>query len=108
MSLASVFEPIEAVNRAIVMANTWGHLAPEPNRKHEITIVFCHGEYRDVTPIKVESLTVCDSPWFFEDMNDFIYENRAEPGNVYKFRGWYKKFKNGNYRFSGKIEVVSI
>jgi hypothetical protein len=108
MSLEEAFAPIEQVNRAIVINNTWGHLAPIPQQKYNGSILFCYGEYGDVTPIKTDFKNLPNSPWFFEDMNEFISDkcNELSYGNVYKFIGTYIKFKNGNYRFSGKINQL--
>jgi hypothetical protein len=114
MNLQEAFEPIEEMNRAVVMADTWGHLAPKPNTKYPGFIVFCHSEYGDITPIRVDFPNLPDSPWFFDDLIDFI-SNRVcsrgtvhlPEGEVYLFTGTYTKFQNGNYRFSGKIKKIT-
>jgi hypothetical protein len=104
--MADAFAPIEAKYYNEVMANTFGHLAPEPNTKHNVSILFCWGDYGDIIPIKMESTTLEDSPWFYDHMQTFIEDNAKEQGRVYRFEGTYQMFKNGNCRFSGKTTVV--
>jgi hypothetical protein len=117
VSVADAFAPIEEKYRNQVMAETFGHLAPQPRQKYSGEILFTHGEYGDIVVIK-NTIDIDDSPWFFEDMQQFVagyivqgrdtYVNRTkiESGAVYRFTGHYTKFKNGNCRFSGKITKV--
>lgn len=117
MSLADVFVETEALHKARVIGSTWGHLAPKPRNTYSGEILFAHAEYGDITVIR-STIDVDDSPWFFEDIHDFIAGRRKDnesyvrrtkiqPGAVYRFTGTYTKFKNGNFRFSGKIKKVA-
>jgi len=106
MALADAFASIENDNYNKVLQQTWGHQAPEANQKYPVTILFCYGDYGDIIPIKVDQGDLPDSPWFFDQMNDFIAEKATEQGKVYRFTGTYEMFKNGNCRFSGKTVIV--
>ena len=111
MPWTDVFAPAEAENRRIVMANTWGHLAPKKNVTYNVRLVFaigCFGsDHLNPTVIhadfthKVEELD--SSPWLFDSVQDFLGQddNRGEPGNVYEFVGTWR-----NYRFIGQIRRV--
>jgi len=107
-SWAEVFAPIEAHNRNVVMSQTWGHLYPEPRKKYYGFIIFTFTEWREITPIKNEFKDLPDSPWFLQDQSDFIGDYNGIDGEVYKFEGYYQKFKNQNFRFIGKIKKVKI
>lgn len=106
-TMADAFAPAEAKYKAEVMAATWGHLAPKP-KKYEGTILFAHGEYGDLVPLRAAFHGLPDSPWFFDDMTDWIFEQKTEEGKIYLFVGSYTKFKNGNCRFSGKTTIQPI
>lgn len=117
MSLADAFAPVEAGYRNQVMTETFGHLAPHPRQKYSGEILFTHGEYGDIIVIRNE-IEIEDSPWFFEDIQEFVagrmvqgvgaYVKRTliKTGAVYRFTGYYMKFRNGAYRFSGKVTKV--
>ncbi|MFT4064379.1 hypothetical protein [Paraburkholderia sp.] len=110
MSMADVFAPVEARNRAIVMHNTWGHLAPEPRRIYRGEILFAHGEFGDLVVLRSKFRGLPDSPWFYEHLTDFASDKafKRRPGAVLRFEGTYTMFKNGNGRFSGKVRDVRI
>jgi hypothetical protein len=106
MSLADAFAPAEDKYKAEVMAETWGHLAPKMGKVYKGSIIFAYGEYGDITPIKCEFADLDDSPWFFDDMVEFIWQKaKNKQGKVLKFVGIYKKLKNKGI-FSGKITIV--
>ncbi len=107
-TMAEAFAPAEAAHRARVMGATWGHLAPKPSNKYEGTILFSHSEYGDLVPLRSDFKDLPDSPWFFQDMQDWIGQQKTEAGQVYFFRGSYTKFKTGNCRFSGKVRSIHI
>jgi hypothetical protein len=113
MSLASAFAPAEAHYKAQVYAETFGHLAPTPRQTYEGWMVLTWAGYGgDLIVISAEWKDLDDSPWLFDDMQDYLGKltenNRAKRGEVYKFVGTYTKFKNGNYRFSGKLQRIPI
>lgn len=106
MALKEEFDKIDLLNTAIVARQTWGHLAPQPGTVHALTLLFCCGEYGHIVPIRVESITLDDSPWFYDDMQTFIETNAKEAGRIYKFDGTYRKYKNGNCKFTGTTKIV--
>ncbi len=106
MTIADAFAPYESFTRAKVEAQTFGHLAPKPKQPYKLTILFCNSEYRYTIPIRVETENLPDSPWFYEDMQGFIDEQAQEVGRVYRFEGTYRKFKNGNCKFTGTTAIV--
>jgi len=106
MSLASALAPIEAHNRNIVMAATFGHLAPKRGTTYPGSILFTQTEYGQLVPIRSKFEGLPDSPWFFEHLHDFVGEKATEAGQVYRFEGDYVTFKNGSHRFRGKITKV--
>ena len=104
MSLADAFAPYESRWRAEVLAATFGHLYPKPGINYKGEILFAwtaYGHEHVIVNAKFEGLD--GSPELMEDMLDFISENTPEEGIVYRWRGTYRKFKNGRCRFSGKI-----
>lgn len=110
MSLADVADSIDAVNRARVEADTWGHLAPEPGRVYAGTMILAHGCYgRDgLMPVRVEFEELPSSPWFYDDLCDWLCDQDTERGEVYRFAGTYRKFRNGRHRFTGRLRRVEL
>jgi hypothetical protein len=110
MSFGSVLQEVDAHNRLLVQAATFGHLAPEPQRTYPGYIVFAYSEYGDVTPVKVDFDGLPDSPWFYGDMMDFLDTQVLDipSGKVLRFDGRYTKFKNGGCRFSGKVREINL
>lgn len=95
------------VKRRACMREAWGHLAPEPQRVYSGYIIFTLTDWGDYTPIESEFVGLDDSPWFFEDMMEFIVRKAKKQG-VYRFTGTYQRLKNGKGRFSGKVEKVHL
>lgn len=108
MSLAEAMAPAENHYRNQVIAATFGHLAPEPRKRYPGTILFTQTEYGRLEPIRANFEGLPDSPWFFEHLNDFVADKATEAGAVYRFKGTYETFKNGNSRFSGKVVKLDI
>ena len=106
--MEEAFGPAEAKYKARVLAATFGHLAPKPMRTYQGQILFAYGEYGDIVPIKVSFDGLPDSPWFFEDMQDFICKRVKRQGQVYRFVGTYRKGKDGEGRFCGRVRMVRI
>ena len=101
MSLADAFAPIEALNREIVLHNTFGHLAPVPGKKYTGTILVAQGNYRDTVLLDSDFGELPDSPWLYDDLQRFIETAPSESPAVYRWSGWYIQYKNGNHRFGG-------
>lgn len=112
MSLAEVFAEGEAINRAIVEVQTWGHLAPEPGRVYAGSMVLAYGCYGadGLVPVRVEFEGLPDSSWFYDELCDWLCETQArtEEGEVYRWAGTYRKFRNGRCRFTGKLRRVEL
>lgn len=96
--------------KAEVMQDTWGHLRPEPGCKYPGEIVYTLGEYGDITVIRSDFGDFSGGPWFAEDESNFVCDQIEDTprGSVFRWRGYYQKFKNGRCRFVGKTEQVII
>lgn len=107
---AEAFAEHEARYKAAVMNSTWGHLAPKPRRVYRGEILFAHGEYRDLVVLRSNFKGLPDSPWFYEDLHNFVADkaSKRRSGAVLRFVGTYTMFKNGKGRFSGKVRDVRI
>lgn len=94
--------------REEVLADTWGHLAPQAGHAYTGSIVFALGSWGDIVPVSMDFVDLDSSPWFFDDLTAFIeQESGARPdGAVYRWTGTYRRFKNGRCRFIGKTSTV--
>ncbi len=101
-------EAAEAPYRAAVMANTWGHLAPDQDKLYRGSILFAQGAYRDLVVIQCGFPGLPDSPWFYQHLQDFIDEQETESGCLYAFRGTYSMDKDGNAHWKGKTKRVLL
>lgn len=108
--MAPIFAEHEARYAAAVQGATWGHLAPEPRRYYTGHLIFADTCFDGVTAISYDFKGLDDSPWLYEDLHEFM-RNREDAGKlhagcIYRFDGTYVKFKNGGFRFSGKVRRV--
>jgi hypothetical protein len=104
MSLQESFAPAEHAYRSQVLAATWGHLAPEPRKAYTGYIVFTWASYGgSLVTIDANFEGLPDSPWLYEDMDQYVEDHALIEGTVYRFDGTYTKLKNGKGRFSGKV-----
>ncbi len=113
MSLQDAFEPYEHDYRQKVLANTWGHLAPEPGRSYEGFVCFAHGVHGDSTIIEWQFEDLPPSPWFFDDLIDHMNNEidrhlKDRSYGVWIWEGTFKVFKNGKSRWSGKSRPCRI
>lgn len=112
MSMAGTFAPYEAeyINR--VNINTWGHLAPKQGRIYTGWVVFTAGCFDDITIIDFKLEDLSSSPWFFEDINNFVCDQvikkNIEAGQVWRWDGTFRVLKNGKSRWSGKTRSCRI
>jgi hypothetical protein len=90
------------------MRETWGHLAPKHRKVYALDILFAHGDYGDIVPIRVNKGELDDSPWFFDGMLEFLSSRPTSPGKLYKFAGTYTLLNNGNHRFSGRVRPARV
>lgn len=66
-----------------VRQNTWGHLFPKDGY-YEGKIFVAHGEYGDIIIVK-EDIDVPGSPWWFQEINDFVDTlDYIKEGTVYE------------------------
>jgi hypothetical protein len=97
-TMDDVFAPVMAKYRADVAAATWGHLAPEKNKKYEGYVVFAIPVYESGSPCIVFASFkgLSDSPWLYEAMCDLA--SQQEKAGVYRFKGTLC-----NYTFEGSV-----
>lgn len=106
MPLQDAFSAHEAKHAAAVLWDTWGH--PEPGIRYPGSIVFTWAEGGDLVVIRSDFGDLDGGPWLHQDMQDYIYHMAAERGKVYRFDGYYLKFKNGNFRFTGTVKTLEV
>lgn len=108
-TIADAFAPWEAHYHALVMADTWGHLAPKKNKTYRGCIVFAVGIFGsdnlNPTALHCEFRSGKDeldsSPWFFDAMADFLSDLGCDAGGVYRFDGTFR-----NYTFRGNVSAI--
>ena len=89
--------PVNLKNKQTAYKATWGHLAPERNQTYRGYIVFTISAFGDMTVIDADFTGLPDSPWLFDAVNEFAFEDKAlVHGAVYKWTGSLR-----NYRFRG-------
>lgn len=97
MSLASVCAEINAHNRAMVMAETWGHLEAVDLQRHYGWFTFTHGQHGDMVVIESNFPTFGEGPGYFYDRQEWIWRQVRGDGpcsetGVYRFDGFYKLY----------------
>lgn len=107
MSLASAFESVEASNYNLIMNQTWGHLGAEVG-KHYGHMIFCVGQYGDLTIISSDWGTAGQSPWLLDAENEFMDKDCELEVGVYRVDGYYQMYKNGNSKVCGKIKRIPL
>ena len=90
-----------------VMKETFGHLAPKVEKQYKGFMVYAHSAYGDIVLIDACFKDLDDSPWLFENMNNFIAEN-GKRGDLYKWIGYCLVDSNGEYSFVGKIAKIDV
>lgn len=121
MGLEHVAPSIEAMNREIVLKQTFGHLAPKKNTTYRGHVVWSLGvfgsEYLNPTVLECELGELQSSPWFFDALMDFlgkIHDNKpngefwsvherrdATEGRIFRWDGTFR-----NYTFCGKVREL--
>jgi hypothetical protein len=101
--MEAAFAPIELANKQIVQKETWGHLAPKRNKSYSGYIVFSITAYGNMELIDADFAGLPDSPWLFDAMTEFVFEDwQSLPhGTVFRWCGTFR-----NYRFNGTRTVV--
>lgn len=91
---------------AEVMQSTWGHLAPKAEQVYTGTIVWAHGAYGDLVAIAADFAGLDDSPWLYEDIEDFLIGQESTRGTVYRFEGTYCRDRDAP--FVGTSKAVNL
>lgn len=106
-TFGKVFELHEAQAYWMVMWDTFGHLAPEPHKKYKGWMLVVFTEMGDSLIYDWDFEELNGSPWQADDFDKFIggfselHDHKVPPG-IYKYEGWYKKFKNGSCQFASR------
>lgn len=107
-TLGDTLQSCEDISRAIVMGETWGHLAPKRGSRYKLRVVYAVGCFGDdelnPTPLLFESRKLDSSPWFHDCLMEWLCdlpEDERKPGCVYEFNGWFR-----NYHFDGTINRI--
>lgn len=100
MGLQEAFQVVEDLDRARIMWDTWGH--PEAQVRYPGWMVFAQSIHGDLIVLAEDWGALDGGPWFYDDQQDYVGDKALERGHVYIFEGYYLKYKNGNYRFTGK------
>lgn len=121
MGLASAFSSIDGHNRAVVMADTWGHLEAVDMQRHYGWFTFIYGQHGDMVVIESEFPTFGEGPGYFDDRQEFIWQKVKDGGpcsevGVYRFDGFYKMYarassveKNGTIGyFKGGVRKLTL
>lgn len=83
-TMAEVFAPVQAIHRARILADTWGHLAPKKNRTYRGYVVFALGCFGS------------------DSLNPTVLECELE-GGVYRWEGAFR-----NYKFAGSVRRLAL
>lgn len=88
-----------------VMRDTWGHMDANPGTRYKGTILFAECEFSGDGTVAL----ACDfgnagfGPWFYEGIQDWLFEQETEPGFIYRFEGYYQLARGGHHKFVGEI-----
>jgi len=103
--MEAAIAPSEAKYKAQVEEMTFGHLNPKPGSKQNGWIVWAVG----VHGTEVIDYSFGASPEMYDDIHDFMSNQDHLETGVYRWDGWYKKFKNRNYQFqSVPLQSISL
>jgi len=101
--MESALAPVLLAQKQAVLKDTWGHLAPVHGKSYRGYIVFTKTAYGDLEIVDADFTDLPDSPWLFDAMNDFVFDDLKSlaDGAVYRFEGTFR-----NYRFRGKRTTI--
>lgn len=92
-----------------IMRDTWGHTDARPGVRYRGTIVFAEGAFGgDRIILSAEFGNAGYGPWFYEGIHDWLFEQTAEPGNLYRFDGCYRLCRGGAHEFAGVITALPL
>lgn len=106
-------EIAQAYYKEFQRIETFGHLAPKLRKQYEGWVLFVLTAFGDTCIIDFEFSGLESSPWFNVDILDLISDYTdslpdTKMYGVYEYNGTYRKFKNGSFRFNGKIEEIKL
>lgn len=90
--------PHLAHSKQKVMADTFGHLAPEKKVIYKGKILFCLSAFNngniELIDFKFDN-DLESSPWLFDAINDFLFDNFKDEseGTVYEIEIQFKNYK---------------
>lgn len=95
--------------REEVMRDTWGHLDAQPDIRYPGTILFAESEYGgDRMVLRADFGDEAGyGPWFYEGIQDWLYEQTIDPGKLYLFVGWYR-LVDDEHEFVGNVEIIDL
>jgi hypothetical protein len=96
----------EKKSKLKVQADTWGHLKPKKGKSYSGWVLFGCSTYGDVTCLDFELSGLSSSPWFFEDLQEFMAQHANYRGKLYLFVGTYNRSLTGK-SFKGRVEEVN-
>ncbi len=89
------------------MQDTWGHLAPMKNKKYKGFIVFAVGCFGsdplNPTTLQCEFGSLDSSPWFHDELMEFLRDLKTKEGGVYRWEGTFR-----NHEFVGKFRQLKL
>ena len=91
------------LDRETVMQDTWGQFAPKTGVKYFGYIIVAQGYAGDEIIFDYNFDGLNGGPWLWEDVCKFAYDRPITPSKpaLWRFDGWYKRFKNGRCQFGG-------
>lgn len=108
MSLRDAFHGSDAVYRAQVMHQTWGHLEQRRGEVQKGWFVFSISDYGGFHVILESDWgSLDDSPGLFEAMMDYV-GHHGRRGVVMRLEGHVRRFKSGGYQIGGRRYVVRL
>lgn len=91
-----------------IMRETWGHLDARPGVEHPGQIVFAEGAFGgERIVLSVDFGDAGDVPWFYAGIHEWLLDQDAEPGSIYRFDGVYRLAADGANEFVGEVRKVA-
>ena len=115
MSFQSACESWDAVERARVIRQTFGHLDPVFHRTYKGSITFIRGGYRNVDGQMItHTFRFSGGPLFYEIVHEFLFQklyNGGEwsslPEGIYCWTGTVRLYKAGP-AWNGPVPILKL
>lgn len=93
-----------------VMADTWGHMYPEPGSKHYGEMTIARGEYGDLIIVKSDFPGLSSSPQRYEMEHTIFDRLELEPGTVVRVKCglWFYKTSDDMYLSKPIGKIINI